>query len=353
VLAVDGPLSPELAADYLLQACVGIAEAHALGIIHRDLKPGNLFLTARGDGSHLIKVLDFGIAKAPVASRPHELTSSLHVIGSPGYMSPEQIRSSRAVDARSDIWSLGVTLYELVTGHLPFVAKSVGEVAVMITNDPTPPIAASHHGLDDVIAACLQKSPDHRFADVAAFAAALEPFAQSVARRPAAVVKRLLEGGESVTLRRPAVSATDITVREADTVAGKVGAELAVTTLRGASGVIDAVTVPLARRPRRRWMMLAGAVVVGILVGVGLAMRGTHDEPGAPEATHVAAPPAPAAFAPQPPVALPSPPDAPPDVPSDAGTADAATPSPQKAHLRQPATHAPADAGDPFEKSRI
>src|SRR6185436_1763872 len=96
---------PEVAAEYVLQACEAIAEAHSVGIVHRDLKPANLFLTKRADGSPCIKVLDFGISKVNDGS--HAKTKTSAVMGSPAYMSPEQMRSSRNVDGRTDIWALG------------------------------------------------------------------------------------------------------------------------------------------------------------------------------------------------------------------------------------------------------
>jgi serine/threonine-protein kinase len=108
-----GPLPVGVVADYMLQALVGLAEAHAQGIVHRDLKPANLFLTHRPDGTPCIKVLDFGI-------------------GSPAYMAPEQLRSSRSADVRSDIWALGAIMYELVSGRAPFAGATVADLALRI-----------------------------------------------------------------------------------------------------------------------------------------------------------------------------------------------------------------------------
>jgi eukaryotic-like serine/threonine-protein kinase len=175
----QGRLTVDVASDYILQACEAVAEAHALGIVHRDLKSANLFLTQGMGGAPLIKVLDFGISKViPVAE---QLTSTANVLGSPAYMSPEQIRSARTVDARSDIWSLGVVLFELTQGYPPFMTETsaIGDVCVKVMMDPPPPQKGVPAGFAAVVDRCLEKDPAARFQTVADLAKALRPYART------------------------------------------------------------------------------------------------------------------------------------------------------------------------------
>jgi len=135
-----GALPGQEAIEYVLQACEALAEAHVAGIIHRDLKPANLFLTSRADGSPCIKVLDFGISKAGPAGPEQGLTQTSAMMGSPNYMAPEQLKSARHVDARTDIWALGVTLQELLTGEVSFRAETVAELYVSILQSQPKPL---------------------------------------------------------------------------------------------------------------------------------------------------------------------------------------------------------------------
>jgi eukaryotic-like serine/threonine-protein kinase len=184
VVQTNGPLGVAETVGIVLQACEAIAEAHTLGIIHRDLKPSNLFATTRRDGSPLVKVLDFGISKTEELNTHgvrENLTASGLVIGSPLYMSPEQLRSAKAADARSDIWSLGVIVFELLTGKSPFAAETLGETLARIVSESAPSVREQRpdvpEGLAAVVAQCLERDIRRRIQSVAELAIRLAPFA--------------------------------------------------------------------------------------------------------------------------------------------------------------------------------
>jgi serine/threonine-protein kinase len=164
----EGPQSPERAIHWILEACEALAEAHPKGVVHRDLKPANLFLAKQADGSTIIKILDFGLSKL-VDDTPgsQRLTQTLSVFGSPAYMAPEQLRDTGAVDARADLYSLGVTLFELLTCTLPIIARSPAELAALVMRDPPKPIRALRPeiplGLEAAIMTCLEKNPRDRW----------------------------------------------------------------------------------------------------------------------------------------------------------------------------------------------
>jgi serine/threonine-protein kinase len=186
LLEQRGTVPVSTACDYLIQACDAISEAHDLGIVHRDLKPGNLFLAKASHSQQIIKVLDFGISKSQGAGADFSMTSTQAVMGSPGYMSPEQMRSTKNVDGRTDIWSLGVILYELVAGRVPFYADTFSALCVKIAVDPHPPLLALPaklpKGFEAIINRALEKDPGRRFSSAAEFAHALAPYAGAQAR---------------------------------------------------------------------------------------------------------------------------------------------------------------------------
>jgi serine/threonine-protein kinase len=199
VVAERGALGIEESVDYLLQAGEALAEAHALGIVHRDLKPANLFYTQRADGSPCIKVLDFGISKLTgLAGSGSDLgmTKTTSVMGSPLYMSPEQMASSRDVDQGTDIWALGVILYELVTGRVPFEAETMPQLCAMILQQPAPPLRNARpdapEPLQTVLLRCLEKDPKKRYRNMAEFAGALLPFASRSGRTSVERISRVL-----------------------------------------------------------------------------------------------------------------------------------------------------------------
>jgi serine/threonine-protein kinase len=166
--------------------------------VHRDLKPANLFLTTRADGTPSVKVLDFGISKASTPDgQDMGMTKTQAVMGSPRYMSPEQMRSTRNVDGRTDIWALGVILYELLSGGPPFNGETMTELCAQILQDMPQPLARRRTdvpaGLDAAIQRCLSKSPDDRPANIAQFAMALADFGGPGSRTSAERIVRVMQ----------------------------------------------------------------------------------------------------------------------------------------------------------------
>jgi len=175
ILRHHGPQRSQIVCDLMLQACEGMAEAHSLDIIHRDIKPSNFFITTRPDGTMLLKILDFGISKTPVGVT--ELTGASTVIGTPTYMSPEQMKSGRAADARSDVWSMGIVMYQMLDGRPPFVGETYPELVIKVGSETPAPLASQlPAGLLQVIMTCLEKNPQARQQSVAELARMLAPY---------------------------------------------------------------------------------------------------------------------------------------------------------------------------------
>ncbi len=201
VIREKGRLSVKEAVEHIMQACEALASAHAIGIIHRDIKPENLFLTQHAEGVELIKVLDFGISKVALtagAVPARQFVKTQMPMGTPAYMSPEQIRSTGEVDSRTDIWALGCVLFELLTGACVFDAPTLMQLsAAILERDPIPlrkllPDAPVE--LEAVVTRCLSKDPTQRFASVAELAIALYPFGPRRARISAERCSYILRG---------------------------------------------------------------------------------------------------------------------------------------------------------------
>jgi serine/threonine-protein kinase len=346
VLKASGPMDVALLSRYMLEVCAAIAEAHAAGIIHRDLKPGNLYVVERPDGIPFMKVLDFGIAKS-VEKKDFALTDTTSVMGSPIYMSPEQLKSSKSVDTRSDIWSLGVVMYEMAVGKHPFNGETLTELAIAIANDPLPAFPERvPAAFAAVIIKCLEKDPAKRYQDVAALAAALEPLAKREASVAGAIKRTLDTGSVAAIPEGPAtqpslpsnLSTPDVTAKlDAGKGLARAISEVAdekkeTTTLRGASGVMLAQTGD--RPARRKWLLpAAGVLFAALAVGIGIGQLGGGDGDAA-----TATSPAPAAS--PTPAAAPAPTPAPPSTdpaPPVVEPAKAKTTEPTKTETAEPA----------------
>ena len=201
VAAREGGLSPARVVRYALQACTGLAAAHAQGIVHRDLKPENLFLAIEPDGNECLKVLDFGIAR----SRTRQALTKGHVgVGSPGYMSPEQVEGRGNVDARSDIWALGVVMYELLAHRPAFFGESAQSLCLQILSAPVTPLDQLRPDLPPalvyIIQRCMERDPARRFRDVAELAEALTPLDDWSPASDADRIRHQLDAGDEVPI---------------------------------------------------------------------------------------------------------------------------------------------------------
>lgn len=262
VVRERGTLPPREAVDYVLQACEALAEAHRAGIIHRDLKPANLFLARRVDGSPLVKVLDFGISKLRLHNLDSEdLTKSEVIMGSPHYMSPEQLKSPRGVDVRADIWALGAILYKLVTGDPPFMGATTAELCVQVLTQIAPRLSTKRPdipaALDAAVARCLQPDLRDRFATVGELAEALASVASEDGHSSIRAIVRVMnlpEGqGPKSSIPPPAPEERVAALMAAELIPGTFGA----STL-----------APVRSAQRRVWITLLVAVVAaGLVIG--------------------------------------------------------------------------------------
>ncbi|MBX3208762.1 MAG: protein kinase [Labilithrix sp.] len=325
-LRAEGRLSVADVACWMIEVSAALAEAHAKGIVHRDLKPANVFLAKRSDATSAVKILDFGISKLPSLDG---MTSTAAVMGTPIYMSPEQVASARDVDHRTDVWSLGVIMYELVSGKPPFAGDSLIQLSVQIREADLPPLASGVAGFDEVVAKCLAKEPDARWPSVAELATALAPFAgKSSATDLAVRTARALDAN-------PALAETTPDERRTPSVAEPTE-----------QATLEPLSTAKPSEPRSKpWPRVAIAVVLaGAGLGVGIAARSGDRDPQAPttasHATTIASPLAaevsiPATSAREPVVAPPPPPSAASE-PLPAATSPPTAPATVRARARGP-----------------
>ncbi len=294
----EGRIPFSRAVDYVLEACEAIAEAHALEIVHRDLKPSNLFLAKTRSGDS-IKVLDFGISKF-ASGDPGELglTRTKTILGSPLYMSPEQLRSARSVDARSDIWSLGAILFELIAGEPPFEAESIAELGALVLTTTARRLETLVRDvptrLSDAIATCLERDPANRFANIAELAHTIAPFGGDASQ---ASLARILRTVALPSVRTGSVKQISPDTLEATESDARLPASPSLASLQKSSGAAEddrqrskrnlgfaisqATVGETAERPRRTARaMIAMALVFGVgLVSLlaWLMLKGTGE----------------------------------------------------------------------------
>jgi len=284
ILRHHGPQEPRAVVDLMMQACEGMAEAHAHGIIHRDIKPSNFFITRRPDGSSLLKILDFGISKTP--AEVTELTGAQTVIGTPTYMAPEQMVSARSTDHRSDIWSIGVVMYQLLAGRPPFEAETYAQLVLKVgTAAPAPLHITLPPGLQDIVLRCLEKDPGRRLQTVGELARMLAPYAsdplsaQQAAERASRILTSsrgahpgaLLPGaGGGLSLTPPAVTPRSWNHDG--------------SSVSGSAGQLGTKNV---RRPSRAYV-IGGVAALCIAAGVGGFFIATSLRSGGDDAEQVA-----------------------------------------------------------------
>ncbi|MEZ4445845.1 MAG: serine/threonine-protein kinase [Polyangiaceae bacterium] len=337
-----GRLPPALAARIVAQACRGVAAAHEKGIVHRDLKPSNLFLTASGDDI-TVKVLDFGIAKLDPGLREvsdgEDLTRTGTVLGSPHYISPEQIRAQQRVDRHSDVFSLGVVLYEALVGRRPHEdAATLMEVLFRTYMEPAPPLARLAPWVDPTLAAIVHRAlelrPEARYADAGALGHALEswldaslditadmlvPLADDLAALAPAPAPRADDDATETGTE------TDDEMRQQWAATREEPPDLPVAVPEPPPHAVPTVAVaPAGSSPARRWLALGAAAAIVIAVIAWPRPATELDTRLLVPAVVVASAPS----APPPPASSEAPPPAPSTAPPSPTPAAASTPSP-------------------------
>jgi serine/threonine-protein kinase len=283
LVETDGPLPIEDVVDYVVQACEAIAAAHALGIVHRDLKPANLFLTRTSDGAPCVKVLDFGISKIVGGGSGTRrwstgLTSTATVMGTPCFMSPEQLRSTRDVDARTDIWSMGAIIHALVTGMPPYDGESNADVSAKIIRDAPTPLRALRAevsaGLEAIVLRCLEKDPARRFPDIATLANALADATPRASSKNGAQRVGRIAAASAPTMMSAPFPVVGTAAHDTARLLGPGHAGAAPVRLPGSDPTRTASAWGDTRREEKRGRRIAGIIAVSGLA-IAVAVFGT------------------------------------------------------------------------------
>jgi eukaryotic-like serine/threonine-protein kinase len=314
----QGPFPIGAAVEYIVQVCEGVAEAHAHGIVHRDLKPSNLLVTKRADGSDLVKILDFGISKwTGTGEEEGELTQTGVVLGSPKYMSPEQLFGAGSVDARTDIWSIGAILYELIAGRPPYDQPSLARIcADLAGNKPPPPLrdqrTEATPELEAVVLHCLERTVELRIQSVADLAGDLlaavgSPYAEQVRARIRSTLDPSGTSAVHSSLRQPGGATgnyTSLAFADASASYHKVSSQT------GAPGVTATLLSSQKGGRNRHQGMIAVALLAIAGVGGWLFLnrqRAAPSDEGSTAAPTAAPPPMPTTAVPVPAVAAAAP----------------------------------------------
>jgi serine/threonine-protein kinase len=256
-IAAKGPMAPRDVAAVVSQVAKALSKAHSAGVIHRDVKPENIFLCDGEAGEMFVKVLDFGVAK-----RERELTAKTttgQIIGTPFYMSPEQLLAERPVDARTDIWALGIVVYEALTGKRPYQGATIGALALAIHHaapKPSELVPTLPPALDDWFARACARDPDQRFSTV-----------REAAQAMTAAVAETESGPTLVRPTMTSVSDISNTSLAAHVVGDSDNPNLATTNAPGS------YEVPMKRRPPALLLGAAAFAILVLLIVVGLALR--------------------------------------------------------------------------------